>query len=321
MLKTAWTKCCNLIASRRSSEPGFVVLAPKQDKKNLDGAGKQAIDEYVQGLKHDYSCNWLGALDCFLKSAKKSYPPAYLSLFLIYSSGQRGYEADDEEAEIWKQKIIKNMKWFTDRAALGDPISLHNLADIYYEGIQEQDFTKAAKYYQLAADHRFPPSQCQLGRCFQYGSGVPKNPEKSFLYYKRAADQGYPRAQYNLAWCYQYGSGTDQNYNAALKYYSLSADRGYAPAQYSLGFLYQTGKGVEQDFMIAIRYHEMAGVQGNAHAQNSLGICYEFGLGVSKDEDKAREHYQLASESGLIEAGNSVKRIKSRQEIIRSNTI
>ena len=64
--------------------------------------------------------------------------------------------------------------------------------------------------------------------------------------YWLAADQGHAQAQCNLGWCYDKGSGAKDS-QEAVRLYCLAADQGNAWAQFNLGWCYQNGCGICKD--------------------------------------------------------------------------
>jgi TPR repeat protein len=54
----------------------------------------------------------------------------------------------------------------------------------------EQNFSKAVKWYQLAADQNYAFALVNLGYAYEHGEGVPINIKLADQYYERAADQG-----------------------------------------------------------------------------------------------------------------------------------
>ncbi len=54
--------------------------------------------------------------------------------------------------------------------------------------------------------------------------------EKAFQLYQLAADQGLAQAQCNLGFCYEYGSGVAQDLKKAVQMYQLAVNQGLAEA-------------------------------------------------------------------------------------------
>jgi len=45
-------------------------------------------------------------------------------------------------------------------------------------------------------------------------------------YYQKAAIQGHALAQYNIGACYHYGKGVPRNLNKAVMFYGMAAEQG-----------------------------------------------------------------------------------------------
>ena len=56
-----------------------------------------------------------------------------------------------------------------------------------------KDLTKAAEWYQKAAEQGLGSAQYQLGRCYEGGHGVTKDLTKAAEWYQKAADKGYDK--------------------------------------------------------------------------------------------------------------------------------
>jgi len=87
--------------------------------------------------------------------------------------------------------------------------------------------TDAVKYYRLAADQGHSYAQNNLGNCYTYGKGVPKDISEA-KYYQLEAEQGYSDAQYSLGNCYKYGKGVPKDISEAVKYYRLASKQGHS---------------------------------------------------------------------------------------------
>ena len=69
------------------------------------------------------------------------------------------------------------------------------------------------------------------------GWGVNQDYSKAIKYYQLAAEQGHARAQYNIGVLYENGDGVAQDYNEAAKYYRLAAEQGHDRAKERLEIL------------------------------------------------------------------------------------
>ena len=90
-----------------------------------------------------------------------------------------------------------------------------------------KDLTKAAEWYQKAAEQGLGSAQYQLGRCYEGGHGVTKDLTKAAEWYRKAAEQGLGLAQYQLGRCYEGGHGVTKDLTKAAEWYQKAADKGY----------------------------------------------------------------------------------------------
>lgn len=128
------------------------------------------------------------------------------------------------------------------------------------------------------------------------GQGVEQDYGKAAYWYEKAAKQGNVSAQFNLGVLYDKGQGVEQDYAKAAYWYEKAAEQGDVTAQFVLGTLYYKGQGVEQDYIKATYWFGKSAGQGNAKAQYNLAFCYEHGLGVTKNIARAKELYQKAAD-------------------------
>jgi hypothetical protein len=115
-----------------------------------------------------------------------------------------------------------------------------------------------------------PTAQFNLGMMYGNGKGVPQDYSKAVKWYRLAADQGFADAHLNLGLMYAQGRGVVQGYTEAVKWYRLAADQEHASAQSNLGVMHANGAGVPQDFTKAARLFKLAAKQGGANAISGL---------------------------------------------------
>ena len=76
--------------------------------------------------------------------------------------------------------------------------------------------------YRKAAERDNAEAQYALGRCYENGAGVPKDPAQAVVWYRKAAEQGFATAQYTLGRCYRYGIGVLKNEKLAREWFCKS---------------------------------------------------------------------------------------------------
>ena len=75
----------------------------------------------------------------------------------------------------------------------------HGAGLAYLERAQGlSDFQKAVEMFRKAADRGLSESQHCLGKCYETGRGVVKNPKEAEEWYRKAAEQGHKNAKQAL---------------------------------------------------------------------------------------------------------------------------
>ena len=76
-------------------------------------------------------------------------------------------------------------------------------------------------------DRDYLPSVCELGLCYEMGTGVEESKERAAELYRQAAQQGDARAQCNLGFCYYQGIGVEADDKQATEWFQKAADQDY----------------------------------------------------------------------------------------------
>jgi len=122
----------------------------------------------------------------------------------------------------------------------------------------EQDFAKAAEWYEKAAAQGYGPAQVSLGYLYQTGKGRPHDPVKAADWYRRAAETGDVGGQFHLAVAYINGIGVARNGQQAAQWMFKAADAGDQQAQLIFATMLQTGTGVPANEFAARRWFDKA---------------------------------------------------------------
>ena len=110
----------------------------------------------------------------------------------------------------------------------------------------------------------------QLGRDYNFGNGVRKDPVQAVRCLRNGADLGNAMAQVALGGHYERGTGVEMDEKEAVKWYKKAADQNEAAGQYNLGKMYLFGRGVKRDEVEAVRLFKLAAAQGNEFAKDHL---------------------------------------------------
>ena len=205
-----------------------------------------------------------------------------------------------------------------------DVYDQYGLADDYLMGWDieiEQDYQKAAYWYEKAAEQGYSLAQESIGDCYRDGTGVEKDNEKAAYWYEKAAsnpEEPNVDAQYKLGTLYDLGLGVKRDSKKAAYWYEKAASALRFPnadAQYNLGLMYASGEGVEKDRTKAVYWFEKAASNPrnpNANAQLNLGLFYESGVGVEEDLNKAVYWLEKAVAQGAEGAEEALSRVREK---------
>ena len=142
----------------------------------------------------------------------------------------------------------------------------------------DQDYQKAAEWFQLSAEKKYKYAQYSLGALYHRGQGVEQDLDKAFELYLKSAKQGFPYADFEVAKMYRDGIGTDKDKTKARQYFQR-AFKGFErleqtskddKIQYRLGWMLQNGVGTEQDLTRAKDYYQKSAKMGNVFSSFAL---------------------------------------------------
>lgn len=173
--------------------------------------------------------------------------------------------ADVPPAEIGSQSL-------REAASGGDMTAQFIVASHYLDGRNvQQDFTKAAYWYEQAASRGLGPAQYRLATLFERGKGVPQDVAAALQWYERAADAGNVKAMHNAAVIAAGTKAGTPNYDKAFRWFSKAAQRGLKDSQFNLAVLYERGLGTKIDQAEAMFWYTLASRQGDGDAVKRAG--------------------------------------------------
>lgn len=217
-------------------------------------------------------------------------------------------------------------KYFIYASNEGLPHAMQNLGKLYQIDDNIKDYGKAREWYEKAAENDLIDGMYWAGRAYMWEvDDLKADYEKALYWLKEASKYGYADANAELGKMYEYGTGVEKDLIKSKHYYKLAkgsvsygndekrteiliqvqnlpalercAENGEARAQYQLGEAYRQGLGVEEDKEKAFKWLKMAGEQKYFDALHPLARMYE-----EKDPKKAFEIYSDLAEQGMKEA-------------------
>jgi len=99
--------------------------------------------------------------------------------------------------------------------------------------------------------------QYNLGLMCEHGGGN-EDFARAAQWYEKAAANGHARAQFSLGLLFYNGQGAEQDYAAARALWEKAAAQGHSLAQYNLGVMYNNGEGVWRDLKKAREWYGKA---------------------------------------------------------------
>ena len=163
--------------------------------------------------------------------------------------------------------------------------------------IEEKDYEKALKAFELAAKTGDLDALHAAGIMYIGGWGIEQNDEKGLQYIIKAANQSHPKAQYTLGAMYYLGIGVPVDFEKAFSWINLSANQGYLDAQHNLAEMYENGKGIGKNLEKAYQYYLSAARKGNLDSQKKVAEMYQEGIGTEKNIEKSEYWLRQIEES------------------------
>ncbi|CAE8678745.1 unnamed protein product, partial [Polarella glacialis] len=190
---------------------------------------------------------------------------------------------------------------FVEIAASGDANIAAAVGKRYLLGLDgfQQNYLRAAKNLQLAADQNHPAAMALLGYMHCLGLGVVKNLDTAHAYFASSALQDDAMGHNGLGFIYFHGtSGVQQDHAAAYKHFNASAYGGSADGMFNLASLYLTGSGVTQSFQRSALWYTQALDRGHTPAAYTLAVMHLNGVGTVRNCKMAVDLLKKVCERG-----------------------
>ncbi|WEX09092.1 peptidoglycan-binding protein [Chelativorans sp. AA-79] len=154
-----------------------------------------------------------------------------------------------------------------EAAADGKADALYEIASRFAEGRGvAADMTKAAQWYELAAEKGLAPAQYRIGNLYEKGIGVERNFAEAKTWYQRAAEQGNASAMHNLGVLFAMGADGSPDNTSAARWFQEAADLGVTDSQFNLGILATKGVGIPVDLVEAYKWFDIVARTGDDDA-------------------------------------------------------
>ncbi len=300
-------------------------LAAKEDTEAMHLYGLLLADKSLGILDSVKSFEYVK------KAADKGHPIAKSNLATWYRNGL-GIEKNCHEA----------IKLYEEGLAINFDRSIKGLGDMYYfENVCDdtiQDYKKAFKYYEIAAEQDNIFAQNSLGYMYQYGNGVTVDLDEALVWYTRAADGDHIPSINNIATIYEQKKNVSKakewylkaaqkndkygmynlgrihgitankeiyNLDSSNNWYRKAAKLEYSKAQLQLGNHFYGDKKMDSAFY----WYEKAALQNYSLGEHNLGVMYENGHGCEQDYKKAIGWYEKAAAQGYSHSNYAIGKL------------
>ena len=172
------------------------------------------------------------------------------------------------------------------------------------------DFQAAVDNLRLAYKQGHVRAGEWLGRMYQLGVTVRRDPAEAIPYFEAAEKKGDPYAQYVFGKALIYGKGIRPNVPRGIDLLTSAAQSGHTYAMNQLGAEYRYGQHVRKDVERALAFFRKSTERGDVWGMVNLGLLYRDGVGVPKDPDKAMSLFVKADEGGQPAAGTLISMMK-----------
>ena len=229
-----------------------------------------------------------------LAAAASLDPLAAMWEAAFQSQGVAGYAFDQEKAYQVARRVLPRLE---DRARSGDAEGLYLFFYACQLGLEgENAQANAGQFLDRAASAGFLPAKFDRARLLS----LSKDDGNALATLKEVYDAGVKRAAFVLGRIYEQGRGVERDPQAALKWYRLGADFGDPSALLGLANLTASGVGdAPPDAAKAMQLAREAAARKYSGAYLFIGRAYASGReGVKQDTAVAIKAYKDAADLG-----------------------
>lgn len=188
---------------------------------------------------------------------------------------------------------------------------------LYAEG----NFKEALSELNAASDAGHVRASYLLGRLYQFGAAVERDPAKAIPLFEAGAKRGDPYSQYALGRALVTGLGAKPDIDRGMAMVASAAESGHTYAMNMLGTEYLSGEHVAKDEARALKFITESSDRNDVYGMVLLGILYRDGAGVQKDTKHAAELFEKARAMGHPYAGRLLARLAQRENTSDAATI
>jgi TPR repeat protein len=168
------------------------------------------------------------------------------------------------------------------------------------------EFDEAVESLRAALDDGHVRAGYLLGRVYQLGGPLGRDPAMAVALFEVGAQRGDPYAQHALGRALVEGVGTEQDIQRGAEQLTRAAEAGHTFSMNALGTEYLNGDRLAQDSERALRFFRESAARTDVYGLLNMGVLYRDGVGVEADQARARELFEEAHAGGHPRAGTTI---------------
>lgn len=304
-----------LTASPRQRDPSWLLLVamiflgPLGTHSPLAAQSFDELPEYRRGIDARMHHDDAAARRLFEAAAQKGDPDSMFALANNYVAG-RGVPHNERLAQRWNQRGIRLLE---ERASRGDfdaalrlSSRLGAMGPFQDKARAKQWLMKAEALVRARAKKGDPEAVFALGKLFEYGRRVPKDPANALALYRQAATTSNPALLIRIAQQLHFLNVDDNDVALARERLALlekAASLGSTAGKCALAeALEYTFLPLEPDPGKAFPLLKEAADAGDIRAFGPLATSYASGYGTKKNGYIALRWYEAAAKNDDVDA-------------------
>ncbi|WP_395446885.1 caspase family protein [Aminobacter sp. UC22_36] len=188
---------------------------------------------------------------------------------------------------------------------------------LYAEG----NFKEALSELNAASDAGHVRASYLLGRLYQFGAAVERDPAKAIPLFEAGAKRGDPYSQLSMGKALINGTEIKADVVRGMSLVEQSAESGHTYAMNFLGTEYFLGRHVKKDYSRALRHFQNSADRQDVYGMVNLAVLYRDGAGVEKDQARAAKLFEAARIKGHPYAGRLLGQMAEQNGTADANTL
>lgn len=168
------------------------------------------------------------------------------------------------------------------------------------------DYAQAIRNFQGALDAGHVRAGYLIGRLYQLGGPLGRDPSRAIPLFEAGAKRGDPYAQHALGRALVEGFGTKPDTARGVELLTRAAEAGHTFAMNALGTEYLYGEHIDKNIERAARFFRESAKRDDVYGLLNLGVLYRDGVGVAQDKARAMELFKKADAGGHPRAGTVI---------------